>query len=115
MPFDNSPVTNPVIEALRAGRARVERGWCQGVLYHEGAVCALGGISRATDPALMKYDTASFQAADLLTRALDGSAGDGVWTVSVWNDAPERTQSDVLALYDRAIELAVEEAVNAPA
>jgi len=40
MPFDATPITNPVIEALRAGRARVERGWCQRMGSHGNRVCA---------------------------------------------------------------------------
>jgi hypothetical protein len=47
------------------------------------------------------------------------SAGDPLWRELMaatdgdpirWNDAPERTQADVLAAFDRAIELAEQEA-----
>lgn len=40
----------------------------------------------------------------LLRRAISGTDYDP--TISVWNDAPERTHEEVLAAFDRAIELA---------
>jgi len=60
--------------------------------------CALGATHRAAG-------TSAGVAADCcaaLRQAL-GMPGVGI---DQWNDAPERTQSDVLALYDRAIALA---------
>lgn len=101
MPFDSLPVTSPVIEALREGRARVERGWCQHTSMNAaGAVCALGALGdqygnlRVPDAGDMLCATAGAQCyAD----------------IGNWNDAPERTQADVIALYDKAIDLAVAE------
>src|ERR1700694_2298487 len=100
MPFDSAPITSPVIDRLRWGRARVERGWCQGSYSDGDRVCALGGV-RGDD----QYDNSP--AAQYLKKALGGTTA-----VCSWNDAFNRTQADVLALYDKAIELAVADALN---
>lgn len=111
MPFDNSPVTSPVIEALREGRARVERGWCQAVLHAPGgASCALGALCKpAPGQDTMEPTRAHGWGAIACLEAALGVQYS--FDVAGWNDSPERTQADVLALYDRAIELAVEEAL----
>lgn len=106
MPFDGTPVTNLVIEALREGRARVERGWCQGVWSTPSGdrVCAAvalhGHLQVVIDDAI-----------GILATVI-GITPPTVYKVVLWNDAPERTQSDVIALYDRAIELAVAEEMD---
>lgn len=107
MPFDSAPITSLVIEALREGRARVERGWCQEILAEGNTVCALGGVSLAlrSRGRPCRY----YQATRFLCMALGVKYETDVMS---WNDAPERTQADVLALYDKAIELAVEEALR---
>lgn len=103
MPLDSFPITSPVIEALREGRARVERGWCQHVGSIGDRFCAMVALRR---PCVAIVNAAA---------AYLCKAG-GFQTnheVVQWNDARWRTPADVLALYDKAIELAVEEALNA--
>lgn len=101
MPFDSLPVTNPAIEALREGRARIERGWCQHHLNDPatGAVCVIGAIHLLRSANNIKSAALGF-----ICHARDGAAH-----IVEWNDTPSRTQADVIALYDRAIELAVAE------
>lgn len=90
-------------DMLIEARALVEKGWCQGYqakdetgacVSHESAkarsFCAYGACWRAEG-------TVSGPASMALRRAF-GSLG-----VGTWNDAPDRTQADVLALFDRAI------------
>ncbi len=99
MPLDGTQVTNPVIEMLREGRAKIERGWCQRIsLSPTGAVCALGALS----------EPSGFIKITAATEALRAAAGAGhLSEISRWNDSPERTQADVLALYDRAIAMVI--------
>lgn len=96
MPFDSLPVTNLAIDGLREGRARIERGWCQGQAHdpYANAYCLIGSISRPRSE-VVQY----------LIRA----AGIRAWSLVMWNDTPGRTQAEVLALYDRATELALAE------
>ncbi len=101
MPLDGTQVTNPVIEALREGRKRIERGWCQRCsLSKAGEVCALGALG----------DQFGWIMVTAATDALQKAAGAScLSTISRWNDSPGRTQADVLALYDRAIAMAITE------
>lgn len=84
---------------LREARALIERGWCQGRMSTaDGSVCIRGAILDAFYDA----DLAEEKRADGLLKSavgFDGYLGD-------WNDAPERTQAEVLAAFDKAIELA---------
>lgn len=96
--------TLTVADALRDARARICQGWCQGHLAEDrngrevvpnadDAVrwCLLGAI-----------DT---NEAEEMIRALLHHRGID-WGVSRWNDAMEREQEDVLALFDEAIAMA---------
>ena len=94
------------VEVLKAARAKIEQGWCQGsyarnamnekVLYRSvdacrwcamGAIVSLGGVDWIT-------------AADVIKQA------NAIEVIPKWNDAPNRTQAEVLAAFDKAIELA---------
>lgn len=98
------------VEQLRAARALVERGWCQGVLArnkngkkcghrskHAVCFCALGALYRGG----LEYWSDRFlhDAAEKL----------GAVNPVCFNDAPGRTQAEVLALFDEAIALATQE------
>lgn len=75
------------IEILRAARARIERGWCQGV-WHKSCpdrYCAIGALTK------------SGLSVWICPRLL--SCEDPV----SFNDAPERTKEDVLQLFSRAM------------
>jgi len=106
------PVASSTTELLIAGRARIARGWTQGWQ----ARTASGAEVADTDPAAVCWCASG---------ALTAGAGDFSGALSApmrgamrelraalpaggmtseWNDEPHRTQADVLALYDRAIE-----------
>lgn len=96
-----------VLSVLFAAREAVSRGWCQGTFRDsEGRVCAVGAIRRAAGG-----DESAVAPGITVNRALDTfiEANDIPWLVSSWNDAPNRTQNDVVAAFDRAIELAQSE------
>lgn len=96
---------------LERARALIEKHWGKGTWYSENnkTYCAIGAIqatgSRAKDPiqAAFSINTASQRAIPYLRKALP-SGWDG--NIIAFNDAPETTHKDVLAVYDRAIELA---------
>lgn len=79
--------TRRAVAALRHARRLVENGWRQEGYGGpaQGRYCLVGAISRATTACSVP----PFQLPALET----------------WNDAPGRTQADVLALLDKAIEL----------
>lgn len=113
MPFDSTPITNPVIERLRLGRARVAEAWCQKYFSSDGhAVCAAGGITRTIAPARVTQLAIVDPEYDNALGFLAAALGVPVYRIAAWNDAPERTQADVLALYDKAIDLAIADALE---
>jgi hypothetical protein len=102
MPFDSLPITSPVINMLRVGRALIEtHGLAKGFIEDDqGRFCTVGGVSRQSRRPMLGM----YEALEYLARAIGVVPIDHI---GKWNDAPERTQADVLAAYDKAIELAV--------
>ena len=99
-----------VKELLVAARAKVAHGWVRGVASVGDCVCAVEALRRA------RAETGSDEpsdfeahrlALDTLYRSATASRS-APWlrvpvAIAHWQDAPERTQADVLAAYDRAI------------
>lgn len=93
-------------EILIGARERIARGWAQGNFAYNAEGdrvgssdpeackwCVVGAIYATTDRPFLRQDAMSAVAVHSKTGALP-----------IWNDAPERTQADVLAAFDRAIE-----------
>ena len=105
------------LTVLKEARALVAKGWTQGAYMraadgenvwpnYKRAVCfcVMGAISLAAAPyeSLDDEDEPNpirYMAAKALINANDIQC-----TISEWNDAPERTQAEVLAAFDKAIE-----------
>lgn len=100
-------------EVLIRGRARLEKGWCQGASardengYTVGAnlpvatsFCIFGALTYED-----RYD-GTLDARQLVREVLGAKLGDGA--IATYNDAPGRTKEEVLALVDKAIALAEE-------
>ena len=121
-----------VVAILHTGRVRIANGWCQVHLSHvaadgskqysiEGAIMpfapmiVLGKPPRIPPlhpPVSLNHSYASFLAETHLYAALRKlfNIPYSLWT---WNDQEGRTQAEVLALFDKAIELAeAEERIN---
>lgn len=104
-----------IVAKLEEARARIEKGWCQHVyaLGPEGK-----GISarspRASawcpDGALFSRDTESGTEAYVYFARAVHEANPG-WSIWEWNDAPERTKEQVLAMFERAKALVFEEEI----
>ena len=95
------------LDILIEARAYVEKGWTQGAWarnrkgtpVNEDSTravcwCALG--------ALWKADGIGSYGLNALVKASGGEVHPT--TISGWNDNPDRTQAEVLALFDKAIE-----------
>jgi hypothetical protein len=105
------------VDVLKAARAKIEQGWTQGAFAldrERGVVpvnspaavcwCSLGAIKFADHDL---YSDSYFAAEKILGRA-SGNAN-----IIPWNDAPGRTQAEVLEVFDHAIALAESEAAHA--
>lgn len=103
---------NTEIEHLKKMRELLAKGWTQGAWARDGngtsvgphsekakCFCMLGASTRAGDPSDLE---------PLIPKSLAKAIGlpprGGAFII--FNDNPYRTQSDVLALIDRAIEIA---------
>ncbi len=89
------------LEVLKRGLERVRKGWCQhyyaktadghgtGVLNPEACSwCAVGAVNVNDEARTELMETLGFAPHP---------------PVGIWNDAPERTQADVIALFERTI------------
>lgn len=105
MPFDGSNLAEPdlVLSVLRQAREHIAQpgAWCQGTPKRGEARCAAAWLSDAVE-ALPWADRTAFAvaAAFVLDKALPAEYRG---CIIGYNDAPERTQADVVALYNRAI------------
>lgn len=87
------------IRVLRRARRLVARpdGWTQHTsLDRAGRVCAIGAIF---GPLGCVFDIRRYEAFE----AVNMLVPPWLRTLSTWNDAPGRTQDDVVALFDTAI------------
>jgi hypothetical protein len=92
-----------IADKLCEARALIERGWCQ----IDQARDALGRDCDPHDPKAVCWCVyGAFNAVDAPNEALKPlQLATGEILLANWNDAPERTQAEVLAAFDRAIEL----------
>lgn len=95
-----------MVETLRKARERVQRAWGQGKDsgYPGRPDCVLTALYKSTGT----FDI-RIRGERVIARVI-GLARYHRNLVIEWNDAPGRTQADALALYDRAIALAEQEA-----
>jgi len=95
----DAPSPNEIIRILREARAIVAEGWCKGVAEDgQGNHCALGALALAA-PRERVIKTII----PILNKALPKSFSFG--TIACYNDSLSTTQADILALFDRAIEI----------
>jgi sugar phosphate isomerase/epimerase len=92
------------LDVLIAARAEVEAGWCKKVAVdHHGNVCAVGAIDTALG---VPKVTRTYAIGGVATRAARTALRDAlpaVLNVPHFNDDPQTTKADVIALFDRAI------------
>lgn len=87
-------------ELIKARRL-IARGWCQGQAREQrlfgNSYCTLGALAKAAGRNY--YSGKAFGAIQSEVLKQDYASG-----IVTWNDAPGRTQQEVLDLFDRAIE-----------
>lgn len=93
------PEVATVVDRLCLAQMYVARGWCQGIGELSGEVCALESIWTAQDEMGIGW-MGDFAAERHLRATLPGR------NIVAWNDAPGRTQDEVLDAFSHAIELA---------
>jgi len=96
------------LAGLMAMRQRLNQGWCQNAEARD----AIGMEVRPRHPSAVAWDiSGAAVAADLMDKRdnmkqhVIGTISDliGTWNWPRWNDAPERTKAEVLAVLDKAI------------
>jgi hypothetical protein len=99
MPFDGTTyeIASPVTHMLAEGKDRVQRGWCQQTMRQRGSVCIIGSLKVLDFESFVQAENLLLDAVNLL--------GYPQRTVRDFNDDISRTKEQVLAVYDKAIEL----------
>lgn len=88
-------------ETLVAAKSHLmEHGWCQGALHRDDQVCVIGAINVAGWGSIELNEQQLGERRPLLGLL---SEINEAMVCGSWNDAPERTFDDVIALLDRAI------------
>ena len=115
--LEPEPVNHTQLLALKTARDLLNRGWCQFDFARDSqgnpvgpnhpdatCFCAVGAL-RATMPPGRGQDNMDdrINCVRLLNEQLYRRHGTDFKAVSTWNDQEERTQGQVLALYDDAI------------
>lgn len=108
------------VDILREARGLVARGWTQGSYARdeqgkELCVCDDRAVSWCTLGAIREAQArvaSTFDEADRAEELLGKVACDDWAAIPDWNDEDGRTQADVLNAYDRAIQLAEQEAAS---
>lgn len=94
-----------VIQLLKDAKERIEKnGHCKDQLWDEqGRCCIIGAVSRAHGPAgaAVYNPDAYFAAMNSIRASIPADAP--TQSIPGYNDLPETTKEDVLALFDRAI------------
>src|ERR1051325_10189007 len=99
MPLDGT-YSLPLTRILLDGRAQIERGWVQHYTHTRSGVCLIGSLHDAPD-------SSSSLAAQMFLLAAVKETGFAKESLPLFNDAPGRTKEEILAVYDRAIELSL--------
>lgn len=103
--------TMTVADVLRAARKKIEQGWCQHVYAKDDKGLSVDLLSADTacqwcaSGAIHLVGDGNAIAKGHAFRILKQTVG-SIRSVPRWNDDPHRTQAEVLAAFDKAIELA---------
>lgn len=106
MPFDGTQLNETAAHLIRAKRYMEDHGWCStGPGTAPGAVCISTAIAFASEHWCHSAGFVMAQALGVEPSYIDGHS------IGIWNDTPGRTLGEIFAAFDRAIDLAVAEAL----
>lgn len=92
------------IRHLQEAKQEIEKGWCQGTLEHRnGSVCALGAHVRVARRRNLSYRHLEYRE---IRQFLHDALPPGYEAIPHYNDTPGRKKEEIMALFDRAAELA---------
>lgn len=93
-------------ETLKVARDLIAQGWVQDVMYSDGGYCSIGAIEKAAWPGPGSSTSYGeyYGACAAITKALGIQTTEPRVEIIQWNDAAGRTQAQVLAAFDKAIE-----------
>ena len=107
MPFDgtNFEWDDDVLRRLRIGREKIVAGWSQTTIWSDqGSVCAIGAVLAPENILLFGVPRYWRFWTDGAVWALRHALPNGRRSIVFFNDHRRTTKSDVLQLFDRAIE-----------
>ena len=87
---------------LIVARELIQKGWGKGSYYYLGRYCLAGAVFRARRPEFHFGDSAEDEIG-ITDKELSAFGFQVASDLAAWNDAPERTQAQVLALLTHAI------------
>lgn len=105
------PILPELTQYLIEARGFVERGWCKKSYINTiGSVCAVGGLEASERKKYGRFICTPFftKARQLLQQSIP--AHFAYQGTESYNDSLSTTKQDILDLYDRAIQLSLEEA-----
>lgn len=111
MPFDNTPIENPLAAGLERAAQILGKGWCQGMLWNGKEHCMIGAIMAANSavPTDHSWSDTVWEKASPQLVAVSEALGGTRWGVSSkiadWNNAPGRTQQECVDMLRKAKEL----------
>lgn len=103
MPYDGESDLDGTTKVLLEARRLVEEGWCQGAYEDEAGRVCLQLALYLGQGASESQVTVGMSASDRVVKLIGPFYASATHPIQGWNDAPERTQAEVLELLDRAI------------
>ncbi len=94
------------LELLKAGRALlVSGGWCRGIARVDGRHCMVAALYHTLDPMSIGIGVTAMDIYSVACNKLRASLPDPEQTLAYYNDDIAVSFNQILAVYDRAIEL----------
>ena len=106
-------VDTKTVEILAKAKALVENKWVRCAYYERGAYCAIGALEMASNqPHMMRgRDSINNPLYAILMKAkskLHPKDDDNPY-IQAWNDYPKRTQQEVVCLFQKAIDMVIDD------
>lgn len=107
---------NAVVDILKGAQEFVSRGWVQYVAQRGERVCTAQALSSSITELGLDNENHRWEfnrSAETLMKAIQEQYGPEWGSIPQWNDAPGRTQEEVIDTFDHAIKIAERDQVGA--